>query len=151
MTFLIDELNRLLVAFDDRGLDYAVCGGLAMAIQGFPRATMDIDILIREETLDRAFEIASDLGFDIRGLDISFTDPRVEIRRVSKIIDDVVLCLDFLLVFDEIEEVWQTRQRLPYLEREVSVVSREGLIFLKQRADRPQDRADIYRIENEED
>ncbi len=151
MTFLLDELNRLLVAFDDNDLDYAVCGGLAMAIHGFPRMTMDIDVLIREETLDQAFQIANQNGFDIRGLDMSFSDPRVEIRRVSKVIGGVVLCLDLLLVFDEIEEVWSTRERLPYMGREVSVVSNQGLIFLKRRAGRPQDIADIHRIENEED
>ncbi len=64
-----------------------------MAIQGFPRATMDIDLLIREESLNDAFKIAAENGFDIRGLDISFTDPPLEIRRVSKIIDNAILCL----------------------------------------------------------
>lgn len=151
MNFLLDELNKLLKAFDKHCTEYAVCGGLAMAIQGYPRATMDIDLLIREESLDSAFQIAAELGFDIPGLDISFKEPRLEMRRVSKIIDDVVLCLDLLLVCDEIEGVWETRQRLPYWGSEVSVVSREGLIFLKRRAGRPQDKADIYRIENEED
>lgn len=151
MTFLLDELNKLLIAFDDHDLDYAICGGLAMAIRGFPRMTMDIDVLIREETLDQAFQIADQLGFDVRGLDISLSDPKVEIRRVSKIVGDVVLCLDLLLVFDEIEDVWRTRERLPYMGREVSVVSQQGLVFLKRRAGRPQDIADIHRIENEED
>ncbi|CAN5615140.1 hypothetical protein BH24ACI3_BH24ACI3_06290 [soil metagenome] len=136
---------------ESHGVEYAVCGGLAMAIQGFPRATMDIDILIREEPIENAIDIAGKLGFDIRGLDISFVEPRLENGRISKIIDGVVLCLDLLLVVDEIEKAWSSRVRLPYLGREISVVSREGLVFLKRRAGRPQDLADIHRIENEED
>ncbi|MGB7067921.1 MAG: nucleotidyltransferase [Pyrinomonadaceae bacterium] len=148
---LLNELNRLVVELENHGIEYAVCGGLAMAIQGFPRATMDIDILIRNESLDRTFNVADQLGFNIRGLDISFADPRVEIRRVSKIIDGIVLSLDLLLVIDEIEEVWNSRERLPYMGREISVVSRDGLVILKKRAGRPQDQADVHRIENEED
>lgn len=149
--FLLDELEQIVNELETRGVEYAVCGGLAMAIQGFPRATMDIDILIREESFETVLSLASERGFDIRGLDISFAEPRVEIRRVSKIVDDVVLCLDLLLVFDEIESVWRSRERLPYKGGEISVVSREGLVFLKRRAGRPQDLADIHRIENEED
>jgi hypothetical protein len=146
---LIEELNRFTIELENHYIEYAVCGGLAMAIQGFPRATMDIDILIEERSLDKALEIANEQGFDIRGLDISFKDPRVEIRRVSKIVDGVILCLDLLLVTDEIEDVWQSKEKLPYMGRQISVVSREGLINLKKRAGRPQDLADIHRIENE--
>lgn len=151
MSFLLSEFTKIVSAFEDNGLEYAVCGGLAMAIHGYPRATMDIDLLIPDRSLEKAFEIATENGFDIRGLDISFKEPAVEIRRVSKIIGDAILCLDLLLVIDEIEDVWSTRERVNYDGRPMSVVSREGLIKLKKRAGRPQDIADIYRIENEED
>lgn len=150
MTFLLDELKKVVKAFEDAKVDYAVCGGLAMGIQGFPRATMDIDLLIREESVDQAFRIAADLGFSIRGLDISFSDPRLEIRRISKIVDDAVLCLDFLLVIDEIEDVWTTKERVPFEGQAMTVVSIDGLLTLKRRANRPQDVADIFRIEHEE-
>src|SRR3989442_15948901 len=102
MAFLFDEFKDLIDKIEEEGLDYAVCGALAMAILGFPRATMDIDLLIREESLDAAFKIATENGYDIRGLDISFKDPPLEIRRVSKIIDDAILCLDLLLVTEDI-------------------------------------------------
>lgn len=148
---LIEELNRLTIELERQNVEYAVCGGLAMAIQGFPRATMDIDIVIREDSLGRVLEIADGSGFDIRGLDISFKEPRLEIRRVSKIVDGVVICLDLLLVTNDIEDVWHSKEKLPYMGRQISVVSRDGLINLKKRAGRPQDLADIYRIENEED
>ncbi len=151
MAFLVTELQGLVAALENAEIDYAVCGALAMAIQGFPRATMDIDLLIPEGSVDDALKVASELGFDIRGLDISFKDPDLEIRRVSKIIGDVVLCVDFLLVLSDIEDVWGDRERVPFAGGSISVVSRDGLIKLKRRAGRPQDHADIYRIENEED
>src|SRR5688572_15991420 len=94
MNDLVPELKNITDSFDDEGVEYAVCGGLSMAIHGFPRATLDIDILIRPESLKKVFAIAKQLGFDIHGLDISFNEPAVEIRRVSKIIGEDVLSLD---------------------------------------------------------
>ncbi|MFN6963671.1 MAG: hypothetical protein ACK4S4_07890 [Pyrinomonadaceae bacterium] len=151
MALLLQELTALVDALEDAAVEYAVCGGLAMAIQGFPRATMDIDVLVREESVDEAISIAGRLGFDIRGLDISFKDPTLEIRRVSKIVEGTVLPLDLLLVTEDIETVWSSRERVPFAGRTMSVVSRDGLLLLKRRAGRPQDLADIFRIENEED
>ena len=43
---LFRELTSLLSALDEEGIDYALCGGLAMAVHGYPRATVDIDLLI---------------------------------------------------------------------------------------------------------
>lgn len=122
-----------------------------MAIHGFVRATVDIDILIRPESLEKAYEIAETKGFDIRGPDVSFKERAVEIRRVSKIDDSgEVLSLDFLLVTPQTEDVWQTREEIDFLGNKLSVVSREGLIKMKRLAGRPQDLADIERLENEE-
>lgn len=151
MTTLLDELSQLISALDENGIEYAVCGGLAMAIHGFVRATLDIDILIQVESLEKAYEIAAENGFDIRGLDISFKERAVEIRRVSKI-DDTgeVLSLDLLLVTPQVEDVWETREEIGFLGNKLSVVSREGLIKMKILAGRPQDLADIERLENEE-
>ena len=63
----------------------------------------------------------------------------------------MIYCLDFLLVTDDVKDVWESRESVSYQGRPMSVVSRAGLIKLKKRAGRPQDLADIYRIENEED
>lgn len=99
MATLLDELSQLISALDENEIEYAVCGGLSMAIYGFARATLDIDVLIRSESLEKAYKTAAEKGFDIRGLDISFEERAVEIRRVSKIDDNgEVLSLDLLLV-----------------------------------------------------
>ena len=151
MATLLDELSQLISALDDGGIEYAVCGGLSMAIHGFARATLDIDVLIRPESLEKAYKIGAEKGFDIRGLDISFKERAVEIRRVSKIDDDgEVLSLDFLLTTPHVEDVWETREKIDFLGRKLSVVSREGLIKMKKLAGRPQDLADIARLEDEE-
>ena len=151
MATLLDELSQLISALDENNIEYAVCGGLSMAIHGFARATLDIDVLIRAESLEKSYKVAAEKGFDIRGLDISFKERAVEIRRVSKIDDNgEVLSLDLLLVTPQVEEVWESRETIDFLGKRLWVVSREGLIKMKRLASRPQDLADIERLENEE-
>ena len=151
MTTLLDELKQLISTLEDGGIEYAVCGGLALAIHGFARATLDIDLLIQPESLEKAYEVGAENGFDIRGLDISSKERAVEIRRVSKIDDSgEMLSLNLLLVTPHVEDVWETRETIDFLGNKLSVVSRKGLIKMKTLAGRPQDLADIERLENEE-
>lgn len=151
MTTLLDELSQLIFALNENEIEYAVCGGLALAIHGFARATLDIDILIQPESLETAYKVGAENGFDIRGLDISFKERAVEIRRVSKIEDNgEVLSLDLLIVTPQVQDVWETREKIDFLGNQLSVVSLTGLIKMKQLAGRPQDLADIERLENEE-
>lgn len=152
MSDLLIELDKITSALTQAGVDYAVCGGLALTIHGFPRATFDLDLLIRDDSLSTAFEIANGLGYDIRGLDISFKERAVEIRRVSKIDDDgEVISLDFLLVTPQVQGVWDGRIKLDWNEKEIWIVSKEGLIRMKELAGRHKDLIDIDRIKNEED
>lgn len=151
MATLLDELSELISALNENQIEYAVCGGLALTIHGFPRATFDIDILIQAESLEKAFDVAAKFGYDIRGLDISFKERAVEIRRVSKIDDyGEVLPLDFLLVTQHVEDVWRTRQKLDWQNQDLWIVSTDGLIKMKELAGRAKDLIDIDRIKNEE-
>lgn len=150
MATLFDELTQLVELFEANEIDYAVCGGLAMAIHGFARATLDIDLLILSESLEAAYKLAEEKGFDIRGLDMSFKESAVEIRRVSKIDDEgEVLSLDFLLVTPKVQDVWESKTEMSLAGRKYSIVSRDGLIKMKTLAGRPQDLVDIERLENE--
>jgi hypothetical protein len=151
MATLLDELSQLIFALDENKIEYAVCGGLALAIHGFARATLDIDVLIQPESLEKAYQVGAENGFDIRGLDISFKERSVDIRRISKIDDNgELLSLDLLLVTPQVQEVWETREKIDFLGKRLSVVSLAGLIKIKTLAGRPQDLADIDRLQNEE-
>ena len=95
---LYDELRKLIAALEVHESDYALCGGLALAVYDHPRATVDIDLLILAESLDGVLLVASELDYDIRGLDPTFSKEAIEIRRVSKIdkASGQVLSLDLL-------------------------------------------------------
>ena len=152
MADLFDELNKLISGLEKNGIEYAVCGGLALTILGFPRATFDIDILIQQDSLDEAFKIAAEEGYDIHGLDMSFKERAVEIRRVSKIDEDgEVLSLDFLLVTPQVDDVWKTKKAYSWEGKILWIVSQEGLIKMKRLAGRAKDLIDIDRMENDEE
>lgn len=157
MSDLFEELRKLIAALDEHNIDYAICGGLAMAVYAHPRATVDIDLLVLSESVDRVTTIARTFGYDIRGLEMSFSNGAIEIRRVSKIDTDTgyVLSLDLLLVTPEIRRIWDSRVQADWEDGRLSVVSREGLIELKTLRGSPQDHADISvlmeDLENETD
>lgn len=151
MATLLDEFTDFTNALNERQIDYAVCGGWAMAILGFPRATIDIDLLIFFDDLDEVWQIAQSFGYDAEGLPLHFHDGKIEIRRISKIDKETktLITIDFLLVTDALKEVWKDRKLFQWNCGKVSSVSKEGLIFLKKLSGRLQDLADIERLENE--
>ena len=97
MATLLQELLDVTSDLERNGIEYAVCGGLALAIHGFARATLDIDILILAENLEKAYQVAAKKGFDIKGLDMSIPSPKeylkmwVEIENETSFL--VELCL----------------------------------------------------------
>ena len=145
MLDLYDEFRKLIAALDEHQIDYALCGGIAMAIYDRPRATVDIDLLILAQSLDDAMAIARALDYTILGLEMTFSDGAIEIRRISKIDRKTghVLSLDLLLVTPEIQDVWNSRVQADWEGGTLSVVSREGLIRLKNMRGSAQDKADI--------
>ena len=79
---LLEELKNLTAKLDSEGIEYALCGGLAMAIYAMPRATLDIDIMIELGTLFRTKRAVEDLGFILSGAPMAFHDGKVQIYRL---------------------------------------------------------------------
>jgi hypothetical protein len=85
MLNIYDEFRNVVAALDDHEIDYALCGGMAMAVYDRARMTIDIDISIQTESFEDVVAIMKSFGYTIRGKDRSFVDGAVEIRRISKI------------------------------------------------------------------
>ena len=64
MLDIYHEFERLIAALNERRIEYAVCGGLAMAIHGVPRSTIDIDVLINAKTARQITESRGKKGLD---------------------------------------------------------------------------------------
>jgi hypothetical protein len=148
---LFEELVALIDALESRRIDYAVCGGLAMAIWGLPRATVDIDLLIEPESLAAVDEVAASLGYRFKANPMTFSGGAIVIHRVTKIDPDGgdVLMLDLLLVTPAVADAWQNRTRVEWDRGVISVVSRAGLMKLKSFRASGTDLDDIERLKGE--
>jgi len=152
MLDIYDEFRNVITALEEHEIDYALCGGMAMAVHQRPRMTIDIDILIQPNSLDGVIALATNLGYQIRGKDLSFADGAVEIRRVSKIDRESgdLLSLDLLLVTPQLLDVWDSRVKSEWAGGTFSVVSRDGLIAMKKLRQSGQDLDDIAVLEGAE-
>ncbi len=126
MANLIDEFVGFTQKLNQKGVDYAVCGGWA---------------------------IAEEHEYDVEGLPLHFADGAIEIRRISKIdkATKKLFTLDFLLVTKALEEVWEKRELIAWEDGETWVVSRQGLITMKSISGREQDLLDIKKLSEVED
>jgi len=154
MTDIFEEFEKLIKTINQEDIPYAVCGGWALAIHGVPRATIDIDLIVLSENLQEVWKIAEGLGYDVEGLPLSFDEGAIEIRRISKIDKEskMLFTIDFLLVTEDLKEVWENRQNIDFEDEKVWTVSKEGLIFMKEMSGRHKDLGDIEslrELENE--
>lgn len=139
---MVGELDR-------DGVPYALCGGLAVAVHGHPRATKDIDLLILEPDLERARAALKRAGFTLPALPMTFgrqAGRKQVIHRISKIVDGDPLTVDLLIVGDELGEVFTTRETFELQNHRIVTVSRDGLALMKRSAGRPQDIADLDKL-----
>src|SRR5437588_9318536 len=105
-----------------------------MTIHGFPRATVDIDVMVLADDLAAAWRVAEDLGYNVEGRPLHFHDGAIDIRRISKCDapTKVLFTIDFLLVTEATQNIWRDREDVEWEDGTISTVSREGLIQLKR-------------------
>lgn len=144
---LVAELRGLLHAFDEAGVDYALCGGLAANIYGADRFTRDIDMLVAPASLDAAIGAARQCGFDIDSGMIPFGER--QIRRLVKLLPgwEEELPLD-LLIADRgtYAAAFESRYSVAQEGLELWLVGRNELIEMKRESGRPIDQQDIERL-----
>ena len=113
---LLEELKKLAAKLHSEGIEYALCGGLAMAIYAMPRATLDIDIMVEFGTLFRTKRAVEELGFSLSGAPMEFHDGKIQIYRLCKVEarSGEELVLDLLIVTPETRQAWEGVCRVPF-------------------------------------
>ena len=151
MIDLYQELKSLIFQLNRDGIPYALCGGLSLAVHGIPRATLDIDLLIPEESLAPLRRIATDLGYQIEAGWLNLAGGAIKMFRITKIDleDDERLPLDLILVTPLVEKAWATRERTHWEGEDLWVVSREGLTAMKSIRGSGQDRDDLKKLKDQ--
>ena len=122
-------------------------GGYALAAHGAPRFTEDIDffIPISKENAEKVFQALIEFGFppsEIRVED--FLEPQQVIqigRRPHRI--DILTSIDGVTW----DEAWQSRTEVQLGSKRCLAIGLEPLIKNKRASGRPQDLADVARLE----
>jgi len=150
MVNLVDELYAVSDALIRAGVRHAVCGGVAVTVHGATRSTKDIDVLVAPEDLSRALDAVRPLGFQYAALPLVFEEGTARerhVQRVSKIAGEEHLVLDFLQARAALEGLLEDTIDVETTEGRLVVVSRDALLRMKRMAGRPQDVADLEKLE----
>lgn len=78
-------------ALKEARISYAICGGLALSIHGYPRFTKDIDLLILPRNIAKAKKTVRKVGFVVEAMPMTFragTDAETRVHRISKFIGE---------------------------------------------------------------
>lgn len=149
MVNLFEELVAVIKELDSDRVPFALCGGLAVAVHGHPRATKDIDLLLPEDQVERAKTAVKRAGFGLPALPMRFnvgTRKECVVHRIPKIVDGNPLTVDLIVAGENLRSVFDSREAFEWNRCRIVVVSRGGLGLMKRNAGRPQDLFDLERL-----
>jgi len=137
------DFKEMLSCLRDEKVDFLVVGAYALAAHGFPRATGDLDLWVRNdpENADRIMRALSRFGapaIQLSAQDFTSTDLIVQFG-VEPCRIDLLTGIDGL----EFAEAWQNRITIALDDLEIFVLSKEDLLTNKVAAGRDKDQGDI--------
>jgi hypothetical protein len=149
---LVDDFRDLLVELADASAKFVVVGGHAVAFHGHPRATKDLDVLVRADTenAERVYRALARFGaplaaFEVQQGDFATYDGVLQIGLPPRRID--ILNRADGITFDEAVEEGASFE----LDgRTIPVIGRAALLRNKRAAGRAQDLADLEALERAE-
>ena len=141
------DFAEMLSALAAERVEYLVVGAYAVAGHGLPRATGDIDLWVRPtpENADRLWQAL-----------VRFGAPRSRLSPASFIEPDVVYQIglppnriDLLTSADGVDfaEAWRDRVTTAVAGVSIEMISKHHLLANKRATGRPQDLADVARLE----
>ena len=141
------DFRDLLSAFNAHRVEYLVVGAHALAAHGHVRATGDLDVWIRPESVNarRVIEALREFGAPLQDLseeDLTLAGTIFQIG-VAPIRIDVLTSIDGIAF----EEAWSDRFTAKFVDLPVPVLSARHLIRNKRTVGRAQDLADVEWLE----
>ena len=139
-----EEFLKLLNKHD---VKYCIIGAFAMAFHAEPRYTKDIDILVQasNENAVKLLLALDEFGFGSLNLtaeDFSTGGNIIQLGYEPVRIDIITSIQDL-----DFNEIWQNRVQGSYGRQTVNFIDRENLIKSKKISNRPQDKADLAKLQ----
>ena len=140
------DFKELLSVLNAHRVKYLVVGAYAVSIHAQPRATKDLDLLVKADPQNAAavFAALAEFGAPLQGMTLAdFAEPGPFFRMGREPVG-----IDILTTISgvEFDEAWQRRVEDvidPVSGLKASFISRDDLIAAKLAAGRPQDLADV--------
>jgi predicted nucleotidyltransferase len=143
------DFRDILIELHDAGAEFVVLGGHAVGFHGHPRATKDLDILVRatEANAQRVYRALAEFGaplasFAVSVADFATYDGVLQIGVPPVRIDVITRATG--ITFDS---AVADGESLELDGRRIPVIGREALLANKRAAGRPQDLADVAALE----
>jgi len=145
--FFSDDMRELIVLFRRHGVDFAVCGGFAVAHYGFIRMTMDFDLLVlpSPENAEKVVEALNEFGFGDSGFSAeTFMEPGAAIT-----LGEQPNQIDLLTSMSSqpTAEILEQANGVEIEGMEMKVVAYRDLLSAKREAGRGKDLIDIEELE----
>jgi hypothetical protein len=143
---MLNRLKDVFASFQRHDVQYVVIGGIASILHGVPRATFDLDILIRADHQNASCMLAAlvEAGFATA----TMTSPEeILANEITIFRDRVRLDVQTSTPGLTFEHAWQHRETMNYQGQIFHVASKQDLIASKRGAGRPVDLEDIRLLE----
>jgi predicted nucleotidyltransferase len=122
---VMQALLAAVAAVERASVDYLLVGGLAAACFGRPRASRDVDVLVRPADVARVLDALSEAGFQREEVELDWLDKvrlgDVDVDVINRVTSDIYLD----------DELMCHARRARFDGRDVCVASPEDLIVIK--------------------
>ena len=127
-----DLLLKLLTRFQDEGVEYVLVGGQAVRLNGFLRATEDVDVLLRP-TRDNGERVKRALGFlgSAQELDPDWFEQSLGEPENIRVADDLLIDLLFAANGETYESVQPFVREISVEGVSIRVLNIDGLLRTK--------------------
>ncbi|MBN2801745.1 MAG: nucleotidyltransferase [Deltaproteobacteria bacterium] len=139
-------MKELVELFNKEHVEFAVCGGFAVAHYGFIRATMDFDLLVlpHKENAVRILKALEQFGFGGAGIEISSFLQEGTVITLGAQPNQIDLLTS--MCSKKTDEIIKNSKQMEIKGILMSVVSFEDLLFAKSESLRGKDRIDFEEL-----
>ena len=141
------DFKDMLSALSAAGIDFLLVGAYALAANGYPRATGDLDLWVRanSETAAKVFRVLAEFGAPMHDLTVDdLSAPGIVFQigvEPSRI--DILTSVSGV----EFDVAWRNRLVVKIDEMDIPVIGRIDLVINKRASGRPKDIVDAETLD----
>lgn len=151
--------GEVFSALNKSKIDYAVCGGTAVVLYGFPRLTVDLDIVIslEKKNLERIYNVLTDLNYKpiapikkeefINEKRLKILGKEKNMKVVSFYnLNDPLKVIDIGVNLPKVPEILERKKWIEVENLNIPIILIDDLIKMKKDLARSQDLIDVENL-----